>query len=723
MNERGIDCARWEPRVETRGWEVPTGPGTLDRTVTTGLLVSPGHWALSSLGFQPVAFVLLFLFCLPLHARPHTLVVLADGLTLTDITRPDLTHLAALQQGSALALMSPGLAHKPDPVANVYATLGAGDSVRVGDVSQGRLAETLTHAGVRTALIGQGIGPNSPARLILPDPAIAAETADPVRAAAAAQSALGTCGLVLVRFTDAGGGREALLHRLDAFFGRVLKTGQTNVFLVVPTPPLLPDGTWNRLTPFLAYHPLTVPFGWYSYAYVPAAQSPTTQTYGLVASRDFAPTVLNVLAIPMPSQMTGAAIEPSGGTAEEALPRLQRLDRMVQLNQEAQLPVFWTVGLGASAIVFSTLALLLVGRMAGWVGWLSRYGMCVIASWPLALLLAPLWNPLTLHAYLAVILGTTALLALLPSPSVIFSLTALVLVGDGLTGTTLVSNSALSEYALSGIRFYGIGNEYMGVLIGGALLLCLWMWLPETYLPCFAGSFLKEGYGRNTRASASAPNPPFREDPVTEGRGNKVVGLLLAFWFALVTFVLSFPAFGAKAGGAVTATATFVIAWRLLQGKSVNWKWALGGLAAGFALVFVWALLSHALHLRRTHLETAADALGQGRFGYIVGVSLRKIGLAARVALHPGTLLGLLAFAGMGVILRRLLWGRVQLYLVQHPQERVIYSAGLWGCLVALLFNDSGIVAAILILQCLALTLLHGLYGQASEEQDAPVRA
>ena len=147
----------------------------------------------------------------------------------------------------------------------------------------------------------------------------------------------------------------------------------------------------------------------------------------------------------------------------------------------------------------------------------------------------------------------------------------------------------------------------------------------------------------------------------------------------------------------MTATATFVIAWRLLQGKTVNWKWALGGLAAGFALVFVWAILSHVLHLRRTHLETATDALEQGRFGYIVGVSLRKIGLAARVILHPGTLLGLLAFAGMGVVLRKLLWGRVQGYLAPRPREQIVYLAGLWGCFVALLFNDSGIVAAILI--------------------------
>ena len=680
--------AEQRPRVETRGWKKPSVQGTQDKEPSghrVPVLTCPARWAIGSHGFQPVALLLLFLFCLPLHARPHTLVVLADGVTLADITRPDLPHLAALQQDGSLALMSPGLAHKPDPVANVYATLGAGDSVRVGDVLQGRLNEAFLQASVPTALIGQEIGPSSPVRLILPYPSITVETADPVRAAAAAQSALGTCGLVLVRFTDAGGGRDALLHRLDMFFGQVLKTPPSNVFLVVPTPPLLPDGTWNRLTPFLAYHPN----GRYSYKYVPVAQSPTTQTYGLVASRDFAPTLLHSLDLVAPVQMTGADIEPSPtGTGQEALPRLQRLDRMVRLNQEAQVPVFWTVGLGASAIVFSTLGLLLAGRMAGWGGRLSRYGMCVIASWPLALLLAPLWNPLTLHAYLAVILATTALLALLPFPSVIFSLTALVLVGDGLTGTTLVSNSALSEYALSGIRFYGIGNEYMGVLIGGALLACL---------------------------------VPSSDERAKEQR--EPIPALVVLWFALVTFVLSFPAFGAKAGGAVTATATFVIAWRLLQGRKVNWKWALGGLAAGFALVFVWAILSHVLHLRRTHLETATDALGQGRFGYIVGVSVRKLGLAARVALHPGTLLGLLAFAGMGVVLRKLLWGRVQGYLGPRPRERAVYAAGLWGCLVALLFNDSGIVAAILILQCLALTLLHGLYGDASEEQNAPVRA
>ena len=186
-----------------------------------------------------------------------------------------------------------------------------------------------------------------------------------------------------------------------------------------------------------------------------------------------------------------------------------------------------------------------------------------------------------------------------------------------------------------------------------------------------------------------------------------------AFWFALVTFTLSCPAFGAKAGGAVTATSTFLVAWRLLRGRPVRAAHLLRSIAAGFALALAWGLLSHALHLRRTHLETAAGALGQGRFGYILGVSLRKVGLAARVAAHPGTLLGLLALGLLGFALRQLLRRQIAAYLAARPREAAIYRAGLWGGLVALLFNDSGIVAAILILQCLALALLHGLFAEA----------
>ena len=687
--------------------------------------VSPRHRALSSLEIYSVAFCVLFL--LPLHARPQVsqvrpqaLVILADHLTLADVTHPGLPGLAEMRREGQLALMSPGLAKRPDPVAAAFASLGAGDSIGAGDKSQGLMADALRRADVRTALLGSAdgddTGPYRPALLLVPAPDVVnhggmvfdplapgGKREDPARLWAATRKAFYSpdlaADLVVVDFGDFDRAerenqrgfllpaayaqhRKRALRALDTYLGLVQRGFHGPIYVVVPTPPQMPDGSWNALTPFLSANiaPPDAPS---------SVMSDTTQTPGLVAARDLAPTLLAVLQVPRPVQMTGAVMHP----AQVSQAALARLDRLVRLNQEAQNAIFWTVGLGASAIVFSGLALYFTGRLKGRAGAAARYGLRILSAWPLALLLAPLAGPHSVSQYLWEIIACVGLLALLPSPAVIFSLTAALLTLDGLTGTHLISSSALSEYALSGIRFYGIGNEYMGVLIGGTLLAAPWL------MPRYRNPALLTWAER-----VRSPSPP-----------EQAKRAALLFGFVFVTFVLSFPAFGAKAGGAITATATFVVAWRLLFSRPVRWTHLIGSVALGFALVFVWAGLSHVLHLRRTHLETAADALGSGRFGYIAGVSLRKIGLAGRVLLHPGTLLGLLAFAGIGTVLRRLLWRQVTVYLSARPRELAVLKAGMWGCLVALLFNDSGIVAAILILQCLALMLLHGLYGEEAE--------
>ena len=727
MRSLRIERRRQKPRNEFRGSEAPSVAATQDKdkqdkngTLSRFSSTSPRRWALPSLGIHSVALLfLLFASALPVHARPQVLVIFADHLTLADVTRPDLPNFAFMRHNGELSLMSPGLAKHPDPVTAAFASLGAGDAVGVGDKSQGLMDNALRRAEVQTALLGNADGddtqPYRPAQLFLPMPdqinngGVAADPCapggrreDPARLWAvtrdALQSTAPSLGLVVVDFGDFdrlereqqrgfllpaayAQHRERALQALDAYLGLVMNGFHGPIYVVIPTPPLTPDGSWNSLTPFLAFN--SGPPG--------SLSSDTTQTPGLVAARDLAPTLLFALHVPAPVQMTGASVRPAAISAAA----LVHLDRLVRLNQEAQDAIFWAVGIIAGTIVFSGLGLYLMGRMTGRVGHWARYGLRLLSAWPLALLLAPQAGPHTVSEYLLTIAAAVGLLALLPSPSVIFSITALVLVLDGLTGTRLVSSSALSEYALSGIRFYGIGNEYMGVLIGGALLAAA-------------------GMGRQYRRDPSLQS--WAEKVQRPPHAEAASQALLITWFAFVTFVLSFPAFGAKAGGAVTATAAFVVAWRLLYNRPVRWPHLFGSIAFGFALVFLWALLSHWLHLRRTHLETAADALGSGRFGYIAGVSLRKMGLAVRVALHPGTVLGLLAFALMGLILRRLLWRQVTAYLSTRPRETAILKAGLWGCLVALLFNDSGVVAAILILQCLALLLLHGLYSETARK-------
>ena len=76
---------------------------------------------------------------------------------------------------------------------------------------------------------------------------------------------------------------------------------------------------------------------------------------------------------------------------------MRRLDRQTRLNQDAQDPLFWGIGLLAPALIFPCLGLYLTGRMTRGTAScrLALYAMRLLAAWPLALLLAPLFHPAT----------------------------------------------------------------------------------------------------------------------------------------------------------------------------------------------------------------------------------------------------------------------------------------------------------------------------------------
>ena len=404
---------------------------------------------------------------MPCLARPQVLVVLADHLVLADMTRADTPNMARLWEQGARGLMSPGLAHGSDPDVNVWATIGAGDSISPGDPSQGRLGSALMAAHQRSVLIGSAdgddTGPCRPGTLLLSashetlvsdgtrtDPLAAGGVRiDPARLMSLTAQALSRNDLVVVQDGDfdrlerenSRGDLAPVAYRrlqqgalagLDQYLGAAsdfAASKHIDLLFVVPVPPLQ-SGKWDSLTPVL---------------YLPGVQAPgllssdTTQTPGLVAARDVAPTLLAILNAPVPIQMTGAPFRVVHCRAGQGSDTLRRLDRMTRLNQEAQNPLFWGLGFLGAAILFAGLTLYLTGSTAERAGvrWTSMFGLRFLAAWPLALLFAPLSQPASLPVYFVWIVGLTLLVALLPSPWVIFGMTALVLIADSLLGTGL----------------------------------------------------------------------------------------------------------------------------------------------------------------------------------------------------------------------------------------------------------------------------------------------
>ena len=373
------------------------------------------------------------------------------------------------------------------------------------------------------------------------------------------------------------------------------------------------------------------------------------------------------------------------GTPGAVLPRLRALDRQTQLNQQAQIPLFWGIGLIAPALIFPSLFLYLTGRMTrgSLACRLALPGVHLLAAWPLALLLAPLFYPFALGPYLSMIALLTALIALLPSPALIFSLTAIVLLGDGLAGTPLVSQSVLSSYALAGIRFYGIGNEYMGLLIGGALLAVATTRLTSGTPPELASQLTSPCRGgmrkRKTGRLFLLPHPGTGR--VAEGRGREG----FSPWEASSSGSSSSPSFcrarrsGRRRGG------------RSRRRRSLHWP-VCGCAASGCAGGTSWSGLLLALPWcssgrcsgicctcgGRTWIARSARWKG-GVSGIFLAYPCGKVGLAVRVFLHGGTLLGILALALLALAARTVLWPHLAAYYAGRPRLAAVSRGGSVG--------------------------------------------
>ena len=230
-------------------------------------------------------------------------------------------------------------------------------------------------------------------------------------------------------------------------------------------------------------------------------------------------------------------------------------------------------------------------------------------------------------------------------------LLALTLALDTVFHLGLAANSSLSGFYISGIRFYGIGNEYMGLLIGAVL-----MAMPRRFL------------------------------------GVAGVATVL---------LLGLSPLGANAGGAMAATVAFFVACppTPIMGR---WRGRLpiigaGGILAAFLVAVVLAAAERlALPVEaRSHIGRAAGG-GPALWGQII---LRKIVMNLRIAAMPWTLVGVAGVGGaLWLTAKGKVGERVRETLARDADLAARIPAAGWGAVAALVFNDSGIVAALLLL-------------------------
>lgn len=466
--------------------------------------------------------------------------------------------------------------------------------------------------------------------------------------------------------------RKRALKDADAFLGRMMQdinTARDLLMVVTPFPSTYGYRQRNLLTPFIMAGPGIKP-GF--------ALSATTRRPGLVANIDIAPTVLEYFDIQAPVIMLGHPISGSGnGNATlSSLAYLIRMNRGIVATyvQRAYLIKPYV----AMQIIVSIGFLLLIFFRKNLLKTLRPLIMANMAV-PLSLLLLPLVASDKLFSkYLWVFLLTAGIVLIslifketLKAIIFICLATSSAILLDLSINAPLMKLSILGYDPIGGARYYGLGNEYMGVLIGSI----------------------------TTGVTALV------DELGTQSRKKAGLFLLCASVFTAAIYLIFSPRYGCNVGGFISAFGTFTVT--LLMLPSIRFKsWQPGLIAVAMVLFIVILLADSGSANPPSHIsQTMASVKARGMTPFW-DIVIRKLSMNLKLFKYTPWTRALLTSIG---VIAALFYRPPHILKNIFQKYRNLYggfAGGGIGCSLALIFNDSGIVASATMMIYIALPLL-----------------
>lgn len=472
-------------------------------------------------------------------------------------------------------------------------------------------------------------------------------------------------------------GRESMLiemslARADSFLKRMLDNidlSRDLVIIMSPTPSD-PDIKQNSLVTPVVMTGYSIGKG--------LLTSASTRRQPVIINTDIAPTILRRFDIKQPMEMTGRPAYAAAGSGDTMATAIDTSERWVTVRNLMP-PIlrafaYWDIFILALFIIL--LFVPRFRRLTAKIRWL----LLTIPAVPLVFLILPMLKYGGLSdvvAEAAVLI--TAIVALvywqshrpMDAPGIISLSVTLTLLIDLATGTRLMQDSLLGYSVMSGARFYGIGNEFSGVLIGGAVI----------------SAFYIASFGNGQRTVI-----------------KKVLAIAL---LVVAAAMMGASNLGAEFGSFLAAIIGFGLmslgiirdryGWRDIALLSVL---GIAGIAA-----FVGYDLSRGVSGGSHVGRLAAQIQGEG-LTPLYDVINRKVAMNVRliqfafwnwVNIASATAL-VAAFYGLKNLLK--------LVFQRYPYFRYTMIGGLFCCVGALVFNDSGVVAMAMIFLYLVPTTL-----------------
>jgi hypothetical protein len=338
----------------------------------------------------------------------------------------------------------------------------------------------------------------------------------------------------------------------------------------------------------------------------------STRQPGLVVLTDLTPTVLGWLGATVPPQTVGAHITRGDrGSLASTVQSLTGRDTAEQVWRDTHGEFFWAYSL-ADAVVLAAIGLASWGaaqdkrrrRARGWR--VAGVFAAAVAAGTFLANLAP-WST-TAHpaawlyavsVALALVIAGAALLGFrnrdpLAPLGAICLFTVAVLGIDVMTGSRLQLETPFGLSALEAGRFYGIGNEALGIYGLSGLFGAAWLAL--------------------VLLRRSAHSRPSSRRPAL---------LAVAAVAVFAVFASGWPGFGGKVGGTIAMVPCFLLLAMAVAGVRLNWRRVLLVAVSGLALFAVFALISYLVPATgHSDIGVFAGNTLHGRSG---GLLLRKI--------------------------------------------------------------------------------------------------
>ena len=494
---------------------------------------------------------------------------------------------------------------------------------------------------------------------------------------------------------------EETFGELDRFLSKALPlfSEDTRLLMVTPSPPGRPVTGGQLLTPVLYYNLQHPEPG--------RLTSNTTRREGIVASTDIAPTVLSYLDLPSPMFLFGAPLKVV--TETDPLCALTSISEYTKRIYTQRGPLIR--GYVLAQIIFllwGAVGLFSSHRLFHY----SRYGLYSLLGFPLAVVLSPV-VPFFPAASVYI---NAAFLVLLTVGLVLFAfalfrrdrdrlsflalLTFSVLAVDLFGGAVLNSRSFLGYDPIAGARYYGLGNEYMGIMVGSFLFGFLSF-----------GAALRD---REKQAEKNKPTPA-RVSVLPTEIGTSFLFPILFFVFGLLlVFLMASPRYGANFGGAITSGVGVGVASAGVLNRpyslSLRQNLNMASLKSGWVVLLFVSLTGLFLYLLNTrisgeavsHLGRTWELVQVRGLEELVNVIVRKAEMNIKLLRYSIWSRIFLVLVGLVTVLTFYPAGFMKKMFGRHPFFKTVLSGIIAGSITALLINDSGVVAA-------ATTMLYGV--------------